>query len=98
MTSTTAARTHILVTIAFTLWWREDEPDRIVLSTGDPRFSEEDGTRPGLWITFSANRRSADYDPKNYNRCVRFLRSQGIAAPPEVPVRSRRLQGSLRQP
>ena len=92
MASVMPVTTHVLVTITFTLWWREDEPDRIILNTGDSRFSEEDGTRRGLWITFSANRRSADYDPKNYNRCVRFLRSEGIAAPPEVPVRSRRLR------
>lgn len=72
----------MLVTIAFTLWWREGEPDRIMLNTGDPRFTDQDGMRPGLWITFSTNRRSADYDPKNYNRCVRFLRSQGAAVPP----------------
>ena len=96
MASVMSVRTHVPVTIAFTVRWREDEPGRIILNTGDLRFSEEDGTRPGLWITFSANTRSADYDPKNYNRCVRFLRGQGIAAPPEVPVRSRRLRDRWR--
>jgi hypothetical protein len=93
-----SATMHVLVTITFTLWWRADEPDRIMLGTGDPRFTGEDGTRPGLWITFSASRCSADFDPKNYNRCARFLRGQGIGAPPEVPVRSRRLRDRWRQP
>jgi hypothetical protein len=96
MASVMPVRTHVLVTITFTLWWREDEPDRIMLNTGDPRFTEEDGTRPGLWITFSENSRSADYNPGNYNRFVRFLRGQGIAAPPEAPVRSRRLRDRWR--
>lgn len=48
MMASGSAKTHVLVTITFTLRWREDEPDRIVLNSRDPLFSEEDGSRPGL--------------------------------------------------
>lgn len=75
----------------FTLWWRENDPDRIHLTTNDPRFLDEHGSRPGIRIVVSSNPRSADYNPATFNRCSRALAAAGRPAPPEVEVHSRKL-------
>lgn len=63
------------------IWWSEKEPDRIHLVIADTRLTEADGTKPGLRIVFSANPKSADYNPGNFNRCARLLREKGRPAP-----------------
>lgn len=41
--------THVNTDINFTIWWDPDSgPDRIRLLTGDPRFTIEGDTGPGL--------------------------------------------------
>jgi hypothetical protein len=76
-----------------TIWWAKDsDPTRIHLTTGDPRFTDENGGRLGLRVVFSSNPRSADYNPGNFNRCARALADAGIAAPDLVPVHPRHLK------
>lgn len=76
-----------------TIWWSESQPDRMTLSINDPRFTEVDGTKPGLRVVFSSNPNSADYSPGNYNRCARVLRGLGMPAPAEdVPEHPRHLR------
>jgi hypothetical protein len=75
----------------FTLWFDQKAGDSIHLTSGDPRFTDENHERPGLRVVFSSNPNSADYNPGNFNRCARVLKSAGKAAPEEVPLESRRL-------
>ena len=75
-----------------TIWWAAHQPDRVHLTTGDPRFTDESGGRAGLRVVFSSNPRSADYNPGNFNRIARALAEAGIAAPEEVPVHQRHLR------
>lgn len=76
-----------------TIWWAKDsDPTRIHLTTGDPRFADENGSRLGLRVVFSSNPRSADYNPGNFNRCARALADAGIDAPNLVPVHPRHLK------
>src|SRR5216684_3623435 len=49
--------------ISFTIWWEPRNPNVIKMCTGDPRFVNDGGGRPGLWITFSSSRRSRYYNP-----------------------------------
>ena len=51
---------------------------------------DENGGRPGFWVSFDANPRSADYHPANFNR-LRLLRAAGKPAPDEAPLGSGRL-------
>jgi hypothetical protein len=74
-----------------TVWWDQKNPDSIHLTTDDPRWTDENGERFGLRVVFSANPRSADYNPANFNRCARALVAAGKAAPVVVPVHSRKL-------
>ena len=67
------------------------EPDRIVIKTGDRRFTKPDGSRPGIWFSASSNPDSADYNPNNFNRLAGYLRDQGLPAPDPVPEYSRRM-------
>jgi hypothetical protein len=76
---------------AFTLWFDQKAGDSIHLTTGDHRFVDEHGERPGLRIVFSSNPNSADYNPGNFNRSARVLKAAGKAAPDEIPLASRRL-------
>jgi len=73
------------------IWWDQKNPDSIHLTSNDPAFTDEHGDKPGLRAVFSANPRSADYNPANFNRCARALAAAGKAAPAEVPVLSRKL-------
>jgi hypothetical protein len=75
-----------------TVWWAPQETDRVHLTTGDPRFTDEAGGRLGLQVVFSSNPKSADYNPGNFNRVARALADAGIPAPPEVPVHRRHLR------
>ena len=60
------------------------EPDRVVIKTGDRRFTKPDGSRPGIWFSASSNPDSADYNPNNFNRLAGYLRDP-------VPEYSRRM-------
>lgn len=75
-----------------TIWWAPAQPDRVHLTTGDPRFTDEHGGRAGLRVVFSSNPRSADYNPGNFNRIARALAEAGIPAPDEVPLHQRHLR------
>ncbi len=75
----------------FEVLWFPDQPDEIHLVTGDPTFTDANGQRPGFWITFSRNPKSANWHPAYWNRCVRALVAAGEDAPDEVKEHNRRL-------
>lgn len=75
------------------IWWSEKQPDRMTLTINDPRITAADGTKPGLRVVFSANPKSADYSPSNYNRCRRLLKKIGAPHPAEdIPEHPRHLR------
>jgi hypothetical protein len=53
-----ASSSFVSLDISFTIWWEPRNPNVIKMCTGDPRFVNETGGRPGLWITFSSSPRS----------------------------------------
>jgi hypothetical protein len=69
-----------------TLWWSPTQPERIHLILTDPRLVDSAGEKPGLRLVLSANPKSADYSPANFNRCSRLLRDAGMPAPDEDVV------------
>jgi hypothetical protein len=73
------------------IWWVRDRPSEIYMTMTTKAMVNEHGGQHGFWTTFSTNLKSANYDPANFNRLARWLESQGIDAPPQVPVGSRRL-------
>jgi len=73
------------------VWWDKKVPGAIHVATNDPRFTESDGSKPGLRAVFSANPGSADYNPGNFNRCARALKAAGCAAPEEIEEHPRAL-------
>ena len=75
----------------FEVLWFPDQPDEIHLVTGDPTFTDANGERPGLWITFSRNPKSANWHPAYWNRCVRALRAAALDHPNEIEEHNRRL-------
>lgn len=75
-----------------TVTWNSKAPRRMLLATSDPRFTDEKGEKPGLRTIFSANPKSADYDPAQFNRIARALRKAGLDAPDEVTVRPRQMK------
>jgi len=91
-----ATMTHVNTNINVTIWWdRNSAPERIRLLTGDPRFTIEGDTGPGLQFPASCNPAHADYNPRQFNRLARFLQDQGLPAPGEVPIESRYLRDRL---
>jgi hypothetical protein len=74
-----------------TVWWQESQPDRVHVTTGDPRFVDGEGGKPGLRVVISSNPKSADYNPSNFNRVARALRDAGISAPDDVPLHRRHI-------
>lgn len=76
----------------FNIFWSPTQPDRIHMATGDPRFTDETGGRPGIRVVFSSNANSADYNPATFNRLARALAREGADAPAEVPVHRRHLR------
>lgn len=75
-----------------TVWWAAKQADRVHVTTGDPRFTDENGEHAGLRIVFSANPRSADYNPSNFNRVARALAAADIPSPAPVPLHPRHLR------
>lgn len=62
--------------VNLTIWWDPQSPNVINVCTGDPRFVDDEGGRPGFWL----NVRPADR--KQWNRLARALREAGHAGPP----------------
>ncbi|WP_153395339.1 hypothetical protein [Ornithinicoccus halotolerans] len=77
--------------VKMNVWWDKNQ-NAIHVTTNDSRFTDEHGEKPGLRVVFSANPKSADYNPSNFNRCARVLRDEGVDAPDEVPIHSRVLK------
>jgi hypothetical protein len=75
----------------FEVLWFPDQPDEIHLLTADATFTDSDGQRPGLWIAFSRNPKSANWHPAYWNRCVRALQDACQPAPELVDEHNRRL-------
>ena len=72
---------HLNLNFKATIWWEEKRPNVIKICTGDPRFVNDEGGKPGLWI---AVRRSG-CDRNNWNRLARALADAGQPAPPLMP-------------
>lgn len=64
--------------IRVTIWWEPRRPNVIKICTGDPRFVNDDGGRPGLWISVKRD------TPILWNRLARALAELGQPAPPLV--------------
>lgn len=83
------------VTVKLNIFQDSRNPLRILVWTADGTkspFRDEHGEKPGFKWAVSADPDSADYDPANYNRFARFLRSEGKPAPEhDVPIHSRRI-------
>jgi len=71
------------------VWWTPDNPDEIHLTISDPDLNHPN-TEPGMRIVFSANVRSANYHPANFNRCRQLLMKYGKPAPAEPAVEGNR--------
>ena len=56
-------------------------PNVIKICTGNPRFVDDEGGKPGLWIPV----RRCQRDRKNWNRLTRALADAGQLAPPLMP-------------
>lgn len=77
------ARTHV--------WWDPADPTRIRCALHSGEITDAAGERGGLSWTASSNLASADYQPNNFNRLARLLRSRGKEAPDEVEELPRQL-------
>jgi hypothetical protein len=76
-----------------TYYWDPDEPERIHLWIKNSRFTDANGEHIGIWNVYSANPKSADYSPSNFNRVARALRVEGRPAPEhDAPEHDRRLR------
>ena len=73
---------HINTTLKATVWWEEERPGVIKICTGDPRFVNDEGGRPGLWIAVKRSQRNL------WNRLARPLAAEaqrrGRTGPPLV--------------
>jgi hypothetical protein len=70
----------------WTIRWEEPHSQaqhegRMHFQTTDGPFSNKDGDKPGLHLVFDSNPRSADYNPRYFNRCARALRAQQAYGP-----------------
>ena len=86
-----ATSSRLITDGPFEVLWFPEQPDEIHLVSNESTFTDADGTRPGLWITFSSNPKSANWHPMYFNRCVRALVTHGQPAPDVVPEHNRRL-------
>jgi len=41
---------HLNFNMRTTIWWEPKRPNVIKICTGDPRFVNDEGGKPGLWI------------------------------------------------
>lgn len=78
-----------------TAFWKagvEKEATRIHVATGDARFTELDGSKPGYHLILEGLKQtSADYNPRYFNRFARALVAEGVPAPAIVPEFDRHL-------
>jgi hypothetical protein len=72
------ASSFVHMKIGFTIWWEPGNPNVIKVCTGDPRFVNDEGQRPGLWISVRRD------NPNNWNRLARALADAGQSVPPLV--------------
>jgi hypothetical protein len=72
---------HLNLNMRTTIWWEPRCPNVIKICTGDPRFVNDDGDKPGLWIPI----RRCQRNRKNWNRLARALAKAGQLAPPMMP-------------
>ena len=75
----------------FSVWWDPTQPERFRMAIADPTLVDENGEKPGLQVVFSANPKSADYNPASFNRFARRFRQQLGQGPADAPIHSRRL-------
>lgn len=64
-----------------TVWWERRYPNVINVCTGDPRFVNDEGGKPGLWLKVRRNQ----HDRKDWNRLARALADAGQPAPTVMP-------------
>jgi hypothetical protein len=73
------------ITLKVTIWWEERCPNVIKICTGDGRFVNDEGGRPGLWISVRRTRRGRVL----WNRLARPLAAEaqlrGQPGPQLVP-------------
>jgi hypothetical protein len=72
---------HLYSKAGFTIWWEPKRPNVIKVCTGDRRFVDDEGRKPGLWIPI----RRCERNRKNWNRLARALAAAGQPAPPLMP-------------
>jgi hypothetical protein len=72
---------HLNFDMRTTIWWEPKRPNVIKICTGDPRFVDDEGGKPGLWLPV----RRCQRDRKNWNRLARALADAGQLAPPLMP-------------
>lgn len=77
--------------------WLPDDPGRIRFCVAASGFADIDGAKPGMVLVWSSNPKSADYNPRYFNRGSRYLAAKGLPHPNEVPERSRRLSARLKE-
>jgi hypothetical protein len=68
---------HLNLNLKTTIWWEPGRPNVIKICTGDPRFTDEEGGRPGLWISVRRCQRNRNL----WNRLARALAAAGQPAP-----------------
>lgn len=71
--------------------WNPKQPDRINFYVSADEFTDEHGEKAGMWLVFSSNPKSADYNPGYFNRSVRWLKMHNLAQPAETKIHSRKL-------
>jgi hypothetical protein len=69
---------HLNFDMKTTIWWEPRCPNVIKICTGDPRFVNDQGGKPGLWIPI----KRCEHNRKNWNRLARALADAGQLAPP----------------
>ena len=68
---------HIHVKPWLTIWWEPRRPNVIKICTGDRRFVNDEGRKPGLWISI----RRCQGNRNNWNRLARAIAAEGSAGP-----------------
>ena len=71
------------------IWWVPNQADQIHLTADDPDLTHPQ-TGPGMRVVFSANSKSANYHPANFNRCAAILRKYDKSAPSDDAVEGNR--------
>ena len=72
---------HLNFKMRTTVWWEPRRPNVINICTGDRRFVNDEGGKPGLWLKV----RRCQRNRKDWNRLARALADAGQLAPPLMP-------------